>query len=314
MLHAQMSRFLLHTILVALAFCFTHKAESIEKTKSHHNEPSFELITKHPQQGSLIIAKVNKHTDVSYLGQPLEKSPAGLVVFGVGREAPESIKLKLSSLGQEKTVTLKVRKRDWNIEKVDGLPPSKVTPKGEEVLRRIREEALLVREARNRASGHESFAQQFIYPAQGRISGVYGSQRILNGEPKRPHFGLDIANETGTPVVAPADGVVALTHPDMYYSGGTLIIDHGFGVSSTYIHLNSIDVKNGQEVKQGDKIGSIGATGRATGPHLDWRLNWYNVRLDPGLLLRDRPLKINEKTLLAKAKSREVRSTNNFNE
>ena len=122
-------------------------------------------------------------------------------------------------------------------------------------------------------------------PAEGRISGVFGSQRVLNGEPKRPHYGLDVANKVGTPVIAPVDGIVTLTHQDMFYSGGTLVIDHGHGISSTYIHLNSIDVEGRAESPTRQVIGTIGATGRATGPHLDWRLNWFNTRLDPYLLI-----------------------------
>ena len=123
-------------------------------------------------------------------------------------------------------------------------------------------------------------------PSKGRISGVYGSQRILNGEPKNPHFGLDIANKRGTPVLAPADGVVLLTHKDMFFSGGTIVLDHGFGITSSYIHLNSIDITEGEKVKQGQKIATIGSTGRSTGPHLDWRLNWFGQRLDPALLIK----------------------------
>lgn len=127
--------------------------------------------------------------------------------------------------------------------------------------------------------------QDFIWPAKGRLSGFYGSQRVLNGDPKRPHYGVDVAAPTGTEVVAPADGVVRLAHPDLFFSGGTIIIDHGFGVNSTFLHLSSVDVEVGEPVKQGDFIGRIGATGRATGPHLDWRINWLNHRLDPQLLV-----------------------------
>jgi murein DD-endopeptidase MepM/ murein hydrolase activator NlpD len=129
----------------------------------------------------------------------------------------------------------------------------------------------------------------FIWPVTGRISGVYGSQRILNGKPKRPHYGVDIAAPTGTPVKAPADGVVSLVHNDMFYSGGTLIVDHGHGLSTTYMHLHKILVKKGQRVKQGDVIAQVGATGRVTGPHLHWGMNWFDTRLDPSLLVPPMP-------------------------
>jgi len=142
-----------------------------------------------------------------------------------------------------------------------------------------------IAKARATRSQLSDFLDDFILPAQGRISGVYGSQRVFNGEPRRPHFGLDVANKVGTPVIAPVGGIITLAEDDMYYSGGTLIMDHGFGVSSTFIHLSKIHVTAGQRVEKGELIAEIGATGRVTGPHLDWRVNWYRERLDPALLL-----------------------------
>jgi len=150
---------------------------------------------------------------------------------------------------------------------------------------RISREASQVAAARNRSRRSSDWAKPFIWPAEGRISGVYGSQRVLNGKPKRPHYGIDLAAPVGSAVVAPAAGVVVLAEDDLYYSGGTIIIDHGDGVSSTFLHLHSVDVALQQQVGQGDHIGNIGATGRATGPHLDWRMNWRDQRVDPRLLL-----------------------------
>jgi len=249
---------------------------------------NFKLITKNPVQGSMIIGQVIGDGEISFEQHKLSQTQNGIVVFGVGRDASEEVYVILKSLdGKSKKVAITVKQRKWKIERVDGLPPSKVNPVGDEVLKRIRKEGKLVREARAKASDLEFFLDRFILPAKGRISGVYGSQRVLNGQPKRPHFGLDVANKTGTPVLAPVNGVVSLVHNDMYYSGGTLIIDHGYGISSTYIHLNSVDVKAGDKVSQGQQIGTIGATGRATGPHLDWRLNWFNTRLDPQLLIEN---------------------------
>jgi len=244
-----------------------------------------ELVTRSPQQGSMIIGQLVGDGSVFFGDKQLTLDQAGYFVFGVGRDAEAEVKLILKRLNHEEVVPIKIAPRQWKIERVDGLPPSKVSPKAPEVLKRIAAEAKLVRTARNQESSLNYFKMPFIMPAEGRISGVYGSQRILNGEPKRPHFGLDVANQVGTAVIAPAHGVVSLVHKDMFYSGGTLIIDHGQGISSTYIHLNSIDVKVGQTVEQGQKIATIGATGRATGPHLDWRLNWFQTRLDPHLLI-----------------------------
>lgn len=245
----------------------------------------FKILTPNPQQGSMIIGKVGQGTRVLFNDKALKINSDGYFVFGVGREAPP--KIELTVISQQKSVNypIHIQAREWQIERIDGLPPSKVSPRSKEVLARISAEAKLVRTARAVDSDFNYFNMDFIMPAEGRISGVFGSQRVLNGEPKRPHYGLDVANKVGTPVIAPVDGIVTLTHQDMFYSGGTLVIDHGHGISSTYIHLNSIDVEEGQRVQQGQVIGTIGATGRATGPHLDWRLNWFNTRLDPYLLI-----------------------------
>ncbi|MGX5173863.1 M23 family metallopeptidase [Aliikangiella sp. IMCC44653] len=243
------------------------------------------ILTKNPVQGSLIVGQLTVPGEVFFADKKLKQDSAGYFVFGVGREAKPQVALEYQTAKGRFTKSIAIGARDWKIERVDGLPPSKVSPKKPEVLARIRQEAALVYKARQTNSDLTSFKSRFIWPAKGRISGVYGSQRVLNGEPKRPHFGLDIANSVGEPVVAPASGKVVLVHSNMFYSGGTLLIDHGFGVTSTYIHLHSINVKQGDWVEQGQKVATIGKTGRATGPHLDWRLNWFNVRLDPQLLL-----------------------------
>ena len=243
------------------------------------------ILTVEPKQGSMVVGRVNGDAQVLFNNKNLRINQQGYFVFGVGRDAPAEIELTVVSQQNRVNYPIQIASREWQVERIDGLPPSKVSPKSKEVLSRIKREAKLVRQARNTESEVDYFKMPFIMPAEGRISGVYGSQRILNGEPKRPHYGLDVANKVGTKVIAPADGVVLLTYEDMFYSGGTLIIDHGHGISSTYIHLNSIDVAVGQQLKQGEVIGSIGATGRATGPHLDWRLNWFNTRLDPHLLI-----------------------------
>ncbi len=236
-------------------------------------------------QGGLVIGQAAPNTKVAFNGTDLKVSEDGYFVFGFHRDFESNANLTLTNGRQKVEQPLVIRQREYNIERVDGLPPSKVNPMKPEVLARIRKEGAMVGSARAKTSDVKSFMQDFIWPAKGRLSGFYGSQRVLNGDPKRPHYGVDVAAPTGTEVVAPADGIVRLVHEDMFYSGGTLIVDHGFGVSSTFIHLNSIDVKDGQEIKQGEKIATIGATGRATGPHLDWRINWFKSRLDPQLLV-----------------------------
>jgi murein DD-endopeptidase MepM/ murein hydrolase activator NlpD len=208
-------------------------------------------------------------------------SADGRFVIGFGRDETGVRVLEVTSPGGEiYRNNLQVRPSEYDIEVVDGLPPKTVTP-GPEAAARIREDARKVATARQHRDNHAWYASGFSWPAKGRISGVYGSQRILNGEPRNPHFGLDIAAPEGTDVFAPADGLVTLVHPDMYYSGGTLILDHGQGLSSTFLHLSKILVEPGKLVKQGELIARIGATGRASGPHLDWRMNWLDRRVNP---------------------------------
>lgn len=237
-------------------------------------------------QGSLIRGKITAQSTVKLNGVDLKIAPNGEFAFGFGRDATLSHELtwQFPNTSEWESRTLTLSKRKYNLDKIEGVAQKYVSPP-ETVLARIRQDNIAIAAARRSFSDSLAFTQDFILPAQGRISGVYGSQRIFNGAPKRPHFGLDIANITGTPVIAPASGTVRLTHNDMYYSGGTLILDHGYGISSTFIHLSKIHVEEGQQINQGQLIAEIGATGRVTGPHLDWRINWFKERLDPALLV-----------------------------
>lgn len=238
-----------------------------------------------PQQGAVLFGRTAPGAVVTLDGQSVQVSEAGRFVLGFGRDAPTTavVEATLPS-GERLRQELKVAQREYDIQRIDGLPPAQVTPPPE-VLERIANDNAQVRRARARRDQRDDFSGGFIWPAEGRISGVYGSQRVLNGQPRRPHYGIDVAAPTGTPVVAPAPGVVTLAHPDMYYSGGTMIIDHGHGLSSTFLHLSQMHVAVGDVVAQGDLVGDIGATGRVTGPHLDWRMNWHGARVDPELLV-----------------------------
>lgn len=235
-------------------------------------------------QGGVLIGKAAPGSAVRLDGTEVMVSPAGDFVIGFGRdETGERLLVITGPDGQSETRVLKIGEREFHIERVDGLPPSKVTP-GPEVLERIRNDAAMVRKARERRDDRADYAAGFVLPVEGRISGVYGSQRILNGEPRNPHWGLDIAAPEGTPVRAPAPGVVTFAHPDLYYSGGTVILDHGQGLSSTFLHLSAVRVSAGDALNAGEIVGDVGATGRATGPHLDWRMNWLDKRVDPQTL------------------------------
>jgi len=237
-------------------------------------------------QGGLVIGHGQAGSRASLDGRALRVADNGVFVFGFGRDARADHQLVITAPdGRIKRRQLKVTPRQYRIERIDGLPPKMVTPPPE-VLARIRRENALIAKVRATDSPAQWFAGGFIRPAPGPLTGFYGSRRILNGHPRRPHFGLDMAPPEGTPVVAPAGGRIALAKTGLYYTGGTVMIDHGQGITSVLMHLKEVRVKAGQAVKQGDVIGTVGATGRATGPHVDWRVNWFEVRLDPALLLK----------------------------
>lgn len=241
----------------------------------------------HLTQGGLVTGQLDNAKSVSLNGKSLKLADNGLFVFGFGRDAKPVHTLSwVDKTGKGHSQDLVITLRDYDIDKITGVAKKYVSPP-KAVSERISREAIAVRKARAVNSDLEYFLQPVLRPAKGRISGVYGSQRYFNGEPRRPHFGLDIANKTGSPVYAPISGTVVFAEPDLYYSGGTLILDHGHGVTSTYIHLSKLDVKVGQKIEQGTKVAEIGATGRVTGPHLDWRFNWQGERLDPALLMQD---------------------------
>lgn len=240
-------------------------------------------------QGGMVKGKVPPGSEVFFSGKPVRVSKQGQFVIGFGRDSEESYQLAWTlpdGSTQEKTLT--VSKRKYQVQEIEGVAKKYVSPP-EEVLARISNDNKMVRSARKRDDDRTDYLIDFIWPTEGPVTGVYGSQRIFNGEPRRPHFGLDIAGPVGQVVVAPAGGIVSLVHNDMYFSGGTLIVDHGHGISSTFIHLSKILVKEDDVIKQGQPIAEVGKTGRVTGAHLDWRVNWFTVRLDPRLLLPEDP-------------------------
>lgn len=232
-------------------------------------------------QGAMIRGQTDPGTKITLNDEPVRVTADGRFAIGFGRDAElQQSLIEIPANAEPVEHRLTLTKREYDIQRIEGVPQRTVTP-DESALKRIRRESSQIGRARATDSDRTDFTSAFIWPVGGRISGVYGSQRVYNGEPRNPHFGVDIARPTGTLVVAPASGVVTLSHPDMYFSGGTLLIDHGYGFSSTFIHLSEVLVEPGQEVAQGEAIAKIGATGRATGPHLDWRINWYHERLDP---------------------------------
>lgn len=240
-------------------------------------------------QGALVVGRTEPGAEVVLDDRPVRVTKTGVFLIGFGRDASDQANLLVTySDGSQTKRQLKVTKRDYRVQAVEGLPQRKVAPLPSDQ-KRIRAEAQLVQQARRRDDPRPDFLSGFIWPVRGRITGIYGSQRILNDVPRRPHYGVDIAAPAGTPVVAPANGSVTLVHEDMFFSGGTLILNHGHGLSSAFLHLNHILVRSGQAVMQGEVIAEVGATGRVTGAHLDWRINLFETRLDPALVVEALP-------------------------
>ena len=236
-------------------------------------------------QGHFILGKTNPNAKIIVGKKEVKISKDGFFVFGIDRD--RKFDLTFTKILDEKKIiiTKKVLKRKYNIQRIDGLEESKVTPP-ESVYKRIKKENNAIGEARAINSNLNFFKDKFIMPVEGIISGVYGSQRILNGKPKWPHYGIDIAAKQGTMIKSSGAGVVTMAEDDLYYTGGTIVMDHGHGISTIYSHLENILVSVGDKINQGDVIGTVGSTGRSTGPHLDFRVNWFQTRLDPMSVLK----------------------------
>ena len=237
------------------------------------------------QQGALVIGSTRPDARVEFAGRQVRVSPDGVFVVGIARDATSPAVVIVDRVEHP----ILVQPRDWPVERVTGVPPETVRPPPE-IAARIEREQAQVAAARTRDDARSDFKQTFIWPVEGRISGRFGNRRTYvlpdgTEDPQTPHSGMDIAAKTGTPVRAPAGGLVTFAAPDLYLTGGTLLIDHGHGVSSNFLHLSRIDVHVGDRVERGQVIGAVGATGRASGPHLHWGMNWFDVRVDPLLVL-----------------------------
>ena len=236
-------------------------------------------------QGGLVIGKTVPGARVSIDGRDVRVSSKGRFLIGFGRDAGALVRLRIIHPGGGLTEkTLKVAKRQYKVQRIDGLPAAKVTPPPED-LERIQDDNAKIAHVRRQDTDRTDFASGFRWPATGPISGVFGSRRVLNGKPKNPHNGVDLAAPRGSTVVTPADGIVVLAHPDMFYTGKTVMIDHGHGLTSVYAHMETIRVSRGQRIVKGTPIGTVGKTGRTTGPHLHWGVTLFGTHLDPALLV-----------------------------
>ena len=254
-------------ILLILAILFPFKASAVEFIGNF-------------SQGNFILGKTEPNSKIIVNKTEVRVSSDGYFVFGIDRDRKYDLVITKISNGKKEKIIKKILKRKYKIQRIDGLPENKVTPP-ESVYKRIKTENNKIGEARAINSELNFFKDKFIMPVEGIITGVYGSQRILNGKPKWPHYGIDIAAKQGTQIISSATGVVTMAEDDLYYTGGTIIMDHGHGISTIYSHLENVLVSVGDKINQGDVIGTVGSTGRSTGPHLDFRINWFQTRLDP---------------------------------
>lgn len=286
---------MIDAILIGLALQSTAAADPIgdlltaDATMAEATEPGEET----PElgcvgpfiQGATIICRAAPGSVIALGDQSATADADGWAILGLDRDAGPDVVMRADLAGGTRIETTHaVEQREYDIQRVDGVPQNTVTPP-EEDLARIREQSRRKAAAYTSRWDGNGFSNGFIAPAEGIITGVYGSQRVYNGEPRRPHYGLDFANDAGAPVVAVADGIVTLADDDMYYEGGLIFIDHGQGFTSAFLHLSEVDVEVGQIVRQGERIGAVGAGGRATGAHVDWRIKWRNRYIDPALAL-----------------------------
>lgn len=288
-LRNPISRILNCVVVLSAAASMSFAAEVNDQTNGLSGQEQIDVALNGKfTQGALLRGQAPAGAKVTLNGETVQTNKDGKFVVGFEREAPlqQTLIVELAD-GNKWQRDITLEKREYNIQRIEGLEQKMVTPPAE-VTARIKQDNINVANARSGNSDLDALFTKFEWPAKGVISGVYGSQRILNGVPKWPHYGLDIANETGTPVYAPVDGVVTLAD-DLYYSGNTLILDHGMRVFSTFLHMDTITVEVGETVKQGEQIGTIGSTGRSTGPHLDWRINLGNIRLDPQTVISGTP-------------------------
>ena len=238
-------------------------------------------------QGGYVKGKTSSKIKIKFENRDVYLGKKNKFILGFGRDYSEVANLKFNIDNKWINKTLKIKKNKYKIQKIDGLPKKFVSPP-KEIYERIIRENKLIAKVRTLNSKIDYTFQDFLLPAKGIITGVFGSQRILNGKPRRPHYGIDIAAKEGSKVISPTDAIVRLSEKDLYFTGGTIMLDPGHGITSVYSHLSKVLVKKNDKIQKGDVIGLIGSTGRSTGPHLDWRINWFDQRLDPMMFIKNK--------------------------
>ena len=272
-------------LIILLPVLFFTNVSNSEVRKIFIEENKIITLSGNFIQGGLIKGKAFPNANIKFLDKKIFLDEKNRFVFGFGRDFENKAIISITYKKKLITKSLSIEKQNYKIQRIEGLPKRMVTPP-ESVYKRIISENKEIAKVRKLNSNVSFIFQNFVWPLKGIITGVFGSQRVLNGKPKRPHYGIDIAAKEGTEIIAPLDSIVRMAEKDLYYTGGTIMLDHGHGVTSVYSHLSKILVKVNENIKKGDIIGLVGSTGRSTGPHLDWRINWFEQRLDPSLLIK----------------------------
>ncbi|MEQ9519709.1 MAG: M23 family metallopeptidase [Parvibaculum sp.] len=275
---------------MALGFAFFWTVASLLGAARAEEEPAPRVTLQGEAiQGGIIIGQTEPDTKIILDGEPLMVSEAGRFVFGFDRDRKGDAHIDVEYPDQTReSLLINIAERTYDEQRIEGVPTKYVSPSPEQMAKIARDQRTKAG-ARPRDTEADWFADSFVWPVKGIITGTFGLQRFFNGEPRRPHYGVDVAASTGTPVMAPARGIIRLAEPDMYFEGGLIFLDHGHGLISVMMHLSRIDVQVGDEVEQGEMIGAVGATGRVTGAHLDWRMYWRDAHVDPALLAGDMP-------------------------
>ena len=273
-------------IIISLLILFSNNCFAKEELKFFIGENKIEL-EGYFIQGGYVKGKTSSKIKIKFENRDVYLSKKNKFILGFGRDYSEVANLKFNIDNKWINKKLKIKKNKYKIQRIDGLPKKFVSPP-KEIYERIIRENKLIAKVRTLNSKIDYTFQDFLLPANGIITGVFGSQRILNGKPRRPHYGIDIAAKKGSKVISPTDAIVRLSEKDLYFTGGTIMLDHGHGITSVYSHLSKVLVKKNDKIQKGDVIGLIGSTGRSTGPHLDWRINWFDQRLDPMMFIKNK--------------------------
>lgn len=273
-------------IIISLLILFSNNCFAKEELKFFIGENKIDL-EGYFIQGGYVKGKTSSKIKIKFENRDVYLGKKNKFILGFGRDYSGVANLKFNIDNKWINKTLKIKKNKYKIQKIDGLPKKFVSPP-KEIYERIIRENKLIAKVRTLNSKIDYTFQDFLLPANGIITGVFGSQRILNGKPRRPHYGIDIAAKKGSKVISPTDAIVRLSEKDLYFTGGTIMLDHGHGITSVYSHLSKVLVKKNDKIQKGDVIGLIGSTGRSTGPHLDWRINWFDQRLDPMMFIKNK--------------------------